>query len=95
MADGNRQDDAEDGKRFFRSSDRVFHQADGWYYSAREGDVGPFDTEDRARGELHRFIEEQKALKAMAEKKQLKEMLKEEQRPKARKDVWRGMPDVD
>ena len=92
--DTNRSEDAEEGKRFFRSSDRVFRQADGWYYSAREGDRGPYDTEDVARAELNRFIEEQKDLKALSAGKSMKKELKVE-RAKPSKDVWRGLPDVD
>ena len=94
MSDDRRIEDDNDGKRFFRSSDRVFKQADGWYYSAREGDRGPYDTEQRARDELARFIQEQKDLKALSAGKSMKADLKVDRaRPKA--DVWRGLPDVD
>ena len=94
MADEHREDDAEEGKRYFRSSDRVFRQADGWYYSAREGDRGPYGTEEEARGELERFIQEQKDLKAVAAGASMKKELGL-QRGKPRGDVWKGLPDVD
>lgn len=92
--DNSREEDAESGKRFFRSSDRVFRQADGWYYSAREGDRGPYGTEDEARGELNRFIQEQKDLKALTAGKSIKKALSIE-RGKPSGDVWKGLPDVD
>ncbi len=92
--DNHREEDAESNKRFFRSSDRVFRQADGWYYSAREGDRGPYGTEDEARGELERFIQEQKDLKALTAGKSMKKAFSME-RDKPKGDVWKGLPDVD
>ena len=98
MADEHRADDADQGKRYFRSSDRVFRQADGWYYSLREGDRGPYATEQEARGELERFIQEQKDLKDLAARTSMKKELKKElgvERSRPRGDVWEGLPDVD
>ena len=94
MADEHRADDPDQGKRYFRSSDRVFRQADGWYYSLREGDRGPYATEQEARGELERFIQEQKDLKAVATDIAMKKELGVE-RSRPRGDVWEGLPDVD
>lgn len=94
MDDEHRADDGASGKRFFRSSDRVFRQADGWYYSAREGDRGPYGSESEARGELERFIQEQRDLKALTAGKSLKKSFSVE-REKPRGDVWKGLPDVD
>jgi len=57
-----RSSDADPGKRFFRSSDRVFRQSDGWYYSAREGDHGPFRDEPAARDAIRRYVRERQLL---------------------------------
>lgn len=49
-------------KAYFRSSERLFRVNSDWYFAAREGDQGPFDTETVAARELARYIEEQVSL---------------------------------
>jgi hypothetical protein len=51
-----REDEQE--KTYFRSTDRVFNLNGGWYFSTREGEVGPFATEQQAQFEIARFITE-------------------------------------
>jgi Domain of unknown function (DUF6316) len=51
-----RSEDRED-KTYFRS-ERVFAMNGQWYFGAREGDCGPFRTQEIARAALARFINE-------------------------------------
>jgi hypothetical protein len=51
-----RREDNED-KTYFRS-DRLFSMNGQWYFSAREGDCGPYASRDLARAALARFINE-------------------------------------
>lgn len=43
-------------KSFFRSNDRFFQINGQWYFSAREGDIGPFRNRDQARREVQAYI---------------------------------------
>lgn len=43
-------------KRFFRSNDRFFQINGQWYFSAREGEIGPFRTREQARREAQAYI---------------------------------------
>ena len=91
------------GKRFFRSDDRVFRQSDGWYYSAREGDLGPFRDESAARDAIRRFVREQMVLTRARTGKNPggieftleSETARGRPAPSLPRDVWRGRPDVD
>lgn len=47
--------DTDQGKRYFRSSERVFRMNEAWYFAAREGDQGPFRSESEAHAEKKRF----------------------------------------
>jgi len=51
-----RREDRED-KTYYRS-ERVFAMNGQWYFGAREGDCGPFRTQEIARAALARFINE-------------------------------------
>ena len=51
-----------DNKCYFRSSERVFRMNERWYFAAREGDQGPFDTEAVAKQEIARFVMEKQEL---------------------------------
>lgn len=51
-----RKDDQKD-RTFFRS-DRFFFMNGKWYFSSREGDMGPFATRDNAERMLVRFVNE-------------------------------------
>lgn len=57
-----RREDNED-KTYFRS-DRLFSMNGQWYFSAREGDCGPFRSRDVAHAALARFINEKIELDA-------------------------------
>jgi hypothetical protein len=107
MVDDLREDDVNPNKRFFRSDDRVFRQGDGWYYSLREGDRGPFQTEKSARADLERFINEQNDLNRL--KSGMTQAARDRTSPPSidrgndrkkpanpgGRDVWKGLPDVD
>ncbi|HEX7034372.1 MAG TPA: DUF6316 family protein [Pseudomonadales bacterium] len=43
-------------KRFFRSNDRFFQINGQWYFSAREGDIGPFRSREQAKREAQAYI---------------------------------------
>ncbi len=51
-----RHDDTDKDKRYFRAPERLFVINDDWYFSAREGDQGPYRNEADALVELGRFI---------------------------------------
>lgn len=51
-----RKTDAEDGSSRFRASSRIFSVNDEWYFSTREGNHGPFASDNAAQKELDRFI---------------------------------------
>lgn len=42
----------------FRSGDRVYCMNGSWFFQTREVDHGPFPTEDSARAELARYVDE-------------------------------------
>ena len=44
-------------RRYFRSSDRIFRVNQPWYFSSREGERGPFKSQEHAQTELTRYIE--------------------------------------
>ncbi len=49
-------DEAQLDIEFARSKSRVFCRNDAWYFSSREGDFGPFDTELDAQEELEAYV---------------------------------------
>jgi len=54
-----RRTDAKDSKkRFFRAGDRIVSQNGAWFFTAREGDIGPFQTRAIAEREVDRFLSE-------------------------------------
>lgn len=52
-------------KTYFRTASRFYQQQDGWYYSTREGEHGPFDSREDAEADarlyagLHSHLEHQ------------------------------------
>jgi len=58
-----RQDDQKT-KTYFRSADRVFNLNGRWYFSTREGEQGPFATEQQAQYEIARFLTEKSDLES-------------------------------
>ena len=105
MTDQRRSNDQDAKRRFFRSGDRVFRQSDGWYYSLREGDRGPYANEELARKELARFLQEQRDLAKFrsgqgAGGRAADDSIgmgsdKTVDKSAQSKDVWKGLPDVD
>ncbi len=65
-----RRDDP-DNKTFFRSTQRVFRMNESWYFSAREGDQGPWGSELDAKRECERFTEEKTGLAHFQEVREL------------------------
>lgn len=58
-----RRTDAKDSnKRYFRAGDRIVNLNSAWYFSAREGDVGPYPTRTTAEREVERFLLERQHL---------------------------------
>jgi hypothetical protein len=55
-----RQDDKDD-RTYFRS-DRIFYINGKWYFSSREGEIGPYATREEADRMLQRFIFDKVAL---------------------------------
>ena len=54
-----RRTDPEDtSKRYFRTAERVFSMNGQWYFTAREGDFGPFRTREGALREGARYVRE-------------------------------------
>ena len=85
-----RKEDVKANTRYFRSTTRFFRVDSQWFYSTREGDEGPFPSEDAARQHLNRYLatEELKAMRSMELDK-----LKQE-RPKADPGVWDQQIDI-
>ena len=52
-----RYDDTESEGVYFRSSSRLFRLNGDWFFASREGDLGPFRTEQEAEVELSRHVE--------------------------------------
>jgi len=48
-------------KSFFRTHDRFFQVNGQWFFSAREGEIGPFRTRDQARREAVAYIRAREA----------------------------------
>ena len=86
-----RRDDIQE-KPYFRSSQRLFRVNGDWYFSAREGDQGPYPNEMTAALELERFIEEQLALQKFL-KSGVKVVVMDQAKPK-RAPVHKGQADV-
>ena len=52
-----RKSDEEEKKKFFRTGTRFFCADSQWYYTTREGDEGPFRTEELARRHLRTYLD--------------------------------------
>lgn len=67
-----RKDDPNDLTRsFFRTNDRFFQVNGKWFFSAREGEIGPFRTRDQARREAMAYINARLASAAPEERRKL------------------------
>ena len=57
-----RTDPENTSKRYFRTAERVFSMNGQWYFTAREGDIGPFRTRETALSEVARYGREREDL---------------------------------
>lgn len=64
-----RKNDTNDQVKRFRAKDRFFQINGQWYFSAREGEIGPFRTRDQARREAEAFISARGAIEAARPKR--------------------------
>ena len=85
-----RKSDGQDKHTIFRAGTRFFCVDMKWFYSTREGDIGPFPTEEQAAKHLRTFIELEK-LKAVHKGKV--ETIRK-QKITADPKVWGGQIDV-
>ena len=51
-----RQSDPDHTTEYERSEHRVFPRGSEWFFSSREGDMGPFETEGDAREQLDAYV---------------------------------------
>ena len=54
---GKRRSDTTDEKKHARTAARTFKCDDGWYFSSREGDFGPFESQAEAGEQLDAYIQ--------------------------------------
>ncbi len=65
-----RTDQEDTHKRYFRTTERVFSMNGQWYFTAREGDIGPFRTREGALSEVTRYVRERKDLESFQNARQ-------------------------
>ena len=51
-------------KRYYRSSERVFRMNEVWFFATREGDQGPYVSQNEAEREVSRYILEKTELES-------------------------------
>lgn len=51
-----RQSDLDQTREYERKQPRVFSRGSDWFFSSREGDMGPFETEGEAREQLDAYV---------------------------------------
>lgn len=51
-----RQSDTSHDREWERTDERVFRRDDGWFFSSREGDMGPFENEGEAMEQLDAYV---------------------------------------
>jgi hypothetical protein len=51
-----RQSDLDQSTEYQRSQHRVFSRGSDWFFSSREGDMGPFETEGEAIEQLEAYV---------------------------------------
>jgi hypothetical protein len=54
--DKRRQSDRDQNQEFERSQSRTFNRDNYWYFSSREGDMGPYDTEAEAIEDMEAYV---------------------------------------
>lgn len=57
-----RTDPENTSRSYFRTGDRFFSLNGQWFFTAREGEVGPFQCREMAVEEASRYVREQEAL---------------------------------
>jgi hypothetical protein len=87
-----RKNDPNDTTRsYFRTQDRVFTLNGQWFFTTREGEVGPFRTREKAIEEVGRFVQERNELmkfqNARGSEKRQENMLALEILPKDEPDL--------
>ena len=65
-----RTDSKASNKRYFRTQERVFSMNGQWYFTAREGDIGPFRTRESALSEVARSARERQDLDSFQKARQ-------------------------
>ncbi len=51
-----RQSDADQSSSYPRTEQRVFDRDGQWFFSSREGEIGPFDNEAEAADQLEGYV---------------------------------------
>lgn len=51
-----RQSDPDQSRAYQRTRPRVFDREGDWYFSSREGDMGPFETQGEATEQLDAYV---------------------------------------
>lgn len=72
-----RTDPENTNKRYFRTQERVFSMNGQWYFTAREGDIGPFRTREGALSEVARYVREREDLDSFQKARQNRPVLTE------------------
>jgi hypothetical protein len=49
-------------KSYFRTQDRLFSTNGQWFFTTREGEIGPFKTRETAVKEVRRYVQERRDL---------------------------------
>ena len=57
-------------RRYFRAQDRVFSQNGQWYFTTREGEMGPFRRRETALQEVTRYAQERQDLEHFQQARQ-------------------------
>ena len=56
MSQQKRQSDTRHDREWERTNQRVFRREDAWFFSSREGDMGPFESEQEAVEQLDAYV---------------------------------------
>jgi hypothetical protein len=51
-----RQSDLDQDQEWARTQPRVFNREGDWYFSSREGEIGPFETQGEATEQLDAYV---------------------------------------
>ena len=85
-----RETDEDKGKTHFRAISRVFALNGEWFFSAREGEIGPFKSMEEAELEGRRFVNQ-----AVAEEHLKNGTIEDAPGVESlRRDMWDGQPDT-